>query len=324
VVRAAALLEAGRCDLALRVAAVPDDDVAVEHRHYLDGVRGLALLMLGGLDEADRLHRPALERAYRDFDSLGVRVHAGVLAEVLAHADERSDAWRVLEGALLIGPSGLIGRSFHRRSLRVAAVLRARAGDVELAEALTQACRRDPDGYPPVVSSLDVLARAALLEARGAGNPGALLWDAGQSFARQGLLQPALTCWLSRSARYGVDQLRTVEEAFRSRPLAALEPQMRRHASLAAGEEPAVPEPPQEPVRTPSVPRRDDQVLAPPTARELEVARLAATGMSNRAIADCLGLSVRTVENHISRCLSKLGLPDRSGLRGWPGIGPHS
>ena len=46
--------------------------------------------------------------------------------------------------------------------------------------------------------------------------------------------------------------------------------------------------------------------------RELEVLRLLAEGRSNRAIADVLSLSERTVENHVSHILTKLKLQSRS------------
>jgi len=44
------------------------------------------------------------------------------------------------------------------------------------------------------------------------------------------------------------------------------------------------------------------------TARELEVLALVAQGLSNRAIADQLRVSERTVEAHIAQILAKLGL----------------
>lgn len=47
------------------------------------------------------------------------------------------------------------------------------------------------------------------------------------------------------------------------------------------------------------------------SAREAEVARLAATGLTNREIAELLFLSPRTVEQHVARVLSKLDLPSR-------------
>jgi len=54
---------------------------------------------------------------------------------------------------------------------------------------------------------------------------------------------------------------------------------------------------------------------APPiSAREREVASLAATGLSNRQIAERLHVSVRTVEGHIYRACTRLGLADRAAL----------
>lgn len=50
------------------------------------------------------------------------------------------------------------------------------------------------------------------------------------------------------------------------------------------------------------------------TAREAEVVRLAASGMANRAIAQELVVSLRTVENHLHRAFAKLGVTSRADL----------
>ena len=52
----------------------------------------------------------------------------------------------------------------------------------------------------------------------------------------------------------------------------------------------------------------------PLTAREREIANLAAAGLSNREIADRLVVSVRTVEGHLYRACVKLGISDREQL----------
>ena len=51
--------------------------------------------------------------------------------------------------------------------------------------------------------------------------------------------------------------------------------------------------------------------------RELEVARLVADGLANKAIAARLQLSVRTVESHVRHVLIKLGLDNRTQLATW-------
>jgi predicted ATPase/DNA-binding CsgD family transcriptional regulator len=53
------------------------------------------------------------------------------------------------------------------------------------------------------------------------------------------------------------------------------------------------------------------------SARELEVAGLVAKGLTNKAIASRLHLSVRTVESHVRHVLAKLGLENRTQLATW-------
>jgi DNA-binding SARP family transcriptional activator/DNA-binding CsgD family transcriptional regulator len=53
------------------------------------------------------------------------------------------------------------------------------------------------------------------------------------------------------------------------------------------------------------------------SARELEVARLVAGGLSNPAIASALFISVPTVKTHVSHILAKLGLESRVQLASW-------
>jgi DNA-binding CsgD family transcriptional regulator len=56
--------------------------------------------------------------------------------------------------------------------------------------------------------------------------------------------------------------------------------------------------------------------IEPLTAREREVALLAAAGRSSRDIGDRLGLSTRTVDTHLARVYRKLGIAGRSDLAG--------
>jgi DNA-binding NarL/FixJ family response regulator len=51
--------------------------------------------------------------------------------------------------------------------------------------------------------------------------------------------------------------------------------------------------------------------------REVDVSRLLARGKTNKEIADLLGISVRTVHNHVAHIFDKLGVHSRSGVAVW-------
>jgi DNA-binding NarL/FixJ family response regulator len=53
------------------------------------------------------------------------------------------------------------------------------------------------------------------------------------------------------------------------------------------------------------------------TSREREVALLLADGLANRAIAERLAVSERTVETHVRNLLTKLGLTNRTQVAAW-------
>lgn len=62
---------------------------------------------------------------------------------------------------------------------------------------------------------------------------------------------------------------------------------------------------------------RPERSASPLTAREHEVADLIADGLSNRAIADRLVISVRTVDGHVERILAKLECSSRTQVAAW-------
>ena len=53
------------------------------------------------------------------------------------------------------------------------------------------------------------------------------------------------------------------------------------------------------------------------SARESEVAKLVAEGLTNRQIAERLVVSERTAENHVQHILTKLGFTTRSQIAAW-------
>jgi DNA-binding NarL/FixJ family response regulator len=56
----------------------------------------------------------------------------------------------------------------------------------------------------------------------------------------------------------------------------------------------------------------DDDLGEPLTAREIEVLALLASGLSNKSIADRLGISDQTVKFHVAAICGKLGATNRT------------
>ncbi|GAB3563771.1 hypothetical protein GCM10027405_18870 [Arthrobacter alkaliphilus] len=61
---------------------------------------------------------------------------------------------------------------------------------------------------------------------------------------------------------------------------------------------------------------RNESAVPKLTRREWDIVNLAVQGLSDRQIADTLLISVRTVEGHLYRCYSKLGITGRDELAG--------
>lgn len=346
VIRAAALLESGWPEFALRVCDESDvEDSDPEVRHYLAALRGESLLMSGRAAEAERWQRRMLDTAYDEVDALGIRVHACMLAEVLYFTDQGAAAWRVLSTALRLGAAGPIETTFYRRGLTIGAVLQAHTGNLTLAQVLVRELDKTPKTYHPLIRSMRVLAHVAVSSASGDTVTSAqTAWQAGQRYAESGLLMPALLTWFGGPAGLTPARARIVRDALDRVSIPLLEPYVRLHLALAADDREAMAAelPSTRPgvastlVRTAEQQLGVDRVVGvsadgeqaaagrfgsartePLSAREREVATLAREGLSNRQIADRLYLSVRTVENHMSRALRKLGFVSRGDLAGW-------
>jgi DNA-binding NarL/FixJ family response regulator len=59
------------------------------------------------------------------------------------------------------------------------------------------------------------------------------------------------------------------------------------------------------------------RITQPLTRRELEVAALIESGLSNREIAQRLVIAKRTADGHVERILAKLGFSSRAQVAAW-------
>ncbi len=342
-IRAAALLESGWPAEALRVCEANDVSQAEpEVRHYVAAVRGMALVGCGRLAEAERWERRLLDAAHAEIDGLGIRVHTCVLAEALYFSGQEEAAWRVVSTSLRLGAAGPIETTFHRRGLMMATVLQAHLGNVALARVLARELETTPNSYYPLIRSMRVLGHVALAAASGdAAASGQIAWEAGQRYAEAGLWQPALVTWAGGPATMTPARADVVRDALSRVRLPLLEPYVRLLLAVADADEDAAAAvlPATRANVMPSLVRAGERLVGighgsaddpaaaggaaaalraePLSSREREVATLAREGLSNRQIADRLYLSVRTVENHMSRALRKLGFVNRGDLSAW-------
>ena len=66
-----------------------------------------------------------------------------------------------------------------------------------------------------------------------------------------------------------------------------------------------------------ATPRLSDDIEAPLTRRESEVLRQLAHGLTNKEIAQALGISYETVKEHVQHILRKVGVADRTQAAVW-------
>ncbi|MEM6798684.1 MAG: response regulator transcription factor [Planctomycetota bacterium] len=66
-----------------------------------------------------------------------------------------------------------------------------------------------------------------------------------------------------------------------------------------------------------AAPRVEDDIEAPLTRREAEVLKQLAFGLTNKEIAQALGISYETVKEHVQHILRKVGVSDRTQAAVW-------
>lgn len=93
----------------------------------------------------------------------------------------------------------------------------------------------------------------------------------------------------------------------------ATEEELHQAIRLVAGGEAALLQPSVQKAMLSSVRRREEPLVEPLSAREIEILRTLAKDMSNKEIAKQLNISDRTVQQHLSNIFGKLGVASRTG-----------
>ncbi|WP_435133930.1 LuxR C-terminal-related transcriptional regulator [Actinacidiphila sp. bgisy144] len=302
----------------------------------------------GGDEQQRRLHVALLRaRLHRDFGRTGEAVV--LLREASAVHGHGDGDWLATPAWTLARLAGALAQSGqHSDALRTlvearlvqseAAAHPVAADDIALERALVLACTGDRSG---AAGQALAVAKRAVAGQRPAAAVAALHLAArlSDSVSVAGQAERLAACTTSELARLQADHIRAlaagdgdaltaVSVRFRVRgalPLAAEAAAQAARAYRAAGRRRKSREaraaahgiladhggslPPWMATEQPPV-----HAAAALTAREREVAALAATGLSNRDIAGRLVVSVRTVENHLHRVYHKLGVTARAEL----------
>lgn len=168
------------------------------------------------------------------------------------------------------------------------------------------AARAAADELSEIAAVLD----SVFLRAASAHASGAVLLAEGDARAALDILQQAGTIWHALDAPYEGARTRVLM-ALASRQLgdddsADLELEAARQAFKQLGAAPDL-------ARTQDLAQRKaPEASGGLSAREVQVLRLLATGKTNRAIADELFISEKTVARHVSNIFTKLGLSSRA------------
>ncbi|MEH0843047.1 LuxR C-terminal-related transcriptional regulator [Micromonospora sp. CPCC 205711] len=256
--------------------------LAHAERAQAAALRGDARQATEAMAEADRTHAPGMAVLYPWLEQArgAVLAAGGDLPGAAKHLGELADRLRA-DG--LAGHEMLVLHDLVRLGQASAPVgpTCTDGSRRTVAQRLSELCERVDGVLPPLLARY---ARAAV------DGDGPALLD-----VADGLAALDLTVWAAEATATVLHDRRRG----RSAPAAAAHQRLGALLGSCDG------------VRTPAL----DALRPALTERELEIAGLAAAGVTSRAIAEQLFLSTRTVENHLQRVYSKLGITGRTELR---------
>ncbi|MEO5941029.1 MAG: AAA family ATPase [Candidatus Limnocylindrales bacterium] len=270
-------------------------------------VLGLVALGRGQLDEAQRRLEESLDAGRRADEPALILAPLWGLAELdliggrpAAAADRCEEA---LELAVRVGERPLF-------ALFVVSGVRARLATHQTAEAERWLTRAEShlaawQGVAPVALAhargLVLLSSGSLTAARGAVAAAVSGWTEKERIWEASWARLDLAQCLLRSNRYGeaasvLAAVRTTAEGLRSEPL------LRRAEELS---------------RIGRARGTIEEPWRPLTAREFEVARLIADGLTNGEIAERLEIAPKTASSHVEHILAKLSVSRRAEIATW-------
>ena len=279
--------------------------------------RALLNLFEGDLESSVELYRRAV-RAHRSVGDDGSALAAGFqLAMAQAYAGRPGEALQTCAG--VVERASAVGELWNRGYAQwVAAICHLHLDDLPRARAeIAETMRIEQDFRDGVCTALCIEVCSWIVAASGrAADAAALSGMAGSVWRRLGT---SLHAFGPHASAEGHRHSTQIDEQLGASCAAAIRAEY-GHVSVAeavrlgleigaGGTGRATPSLSPATVRpTPA---------SPLTARENEIAQLIADGMSNRAIAGELTISIRTVDGHVERILRKLDFGSRTQIASW-------
>jgi DNA-binding NarL/FixJ family response regulator len=223
---------------------------------------------------------------------------------------------RLAQGECEAAAAAIASALDEARDLQTRARVLGASVEIHLAAGQVAPAREGADALAAIAAGVP----SPFLRALAAHAAGAVLLAEGEPRAAAAALRDALACWRELDAPYEAARvgalLGRAHRALGDEDAARMELDAAREVfqRLGAAPELARLQPPRE--RAGGGGGKGARG-APLTARELEVLRQLATGRTNRAIADALAISERTVARHVANIFSKLALSSRAAATAW-------
>jgi DNA-binding CsgD family transcriptional regulator len=293
-----------------------DIATAIDHRQWIAGALvtvGILYLDLGAYSDAAEAISAGLTRAREVNSANFIRIGSALLARAFVAQRRLTEAAAILETVLEPGmPMVTAGQRLCWLSW---AELQMALGKPALTLETADGLIGDSDGVAPTVWYVRGEALAALGRSAEAADVLRGARAAAESRGARGILWRILAAQ-ARVLR-GLGRREEADQALNAARavLADLadeidEPALRE--TFVRETHAVVPPPP-----APTAARAAKARFGGLTAREREVARMIARGLSNRAIADHLVLGERTVESYVSNILGKLTFTSRAQIAAW-------
>lgn len=275
-----------------------EDAVAAARAGLVRARRGDRVAIFGAWYEQGEVQRlrgesDAAQESYRRAAETGIAPEPGLALLRLAQGKARLAQSLIRDAAAATDPA-------TRRRMLPALI------EIELAMRDVTAARRAVDELTATRPG----ARMPMLQAVIDGCDGAVLLEDGDARSALVRLRSSWTLWQELEAPYEAARCRVMVaracRALGDEDSAAMELDAARAVFADLGAAPDL-------ARLDALARSStNAAFGPLTAREVEVVRLVAAGMTNRAIARELYLSEKTVAHHLSNVFGKLGLASRA------------